>query len=186
MKHARLAIGALALVVTGCRIITASRHGSRPAPDDPPLVIADSGRSLLLVAGRAVVESVLMAAADTAPACVSFVGGSAYYRLEAADLSRLAEPHRRYIPRTKCPRTYTSMIALVDSLGHRVDPAPVGYIDPYYLLLELPAHWGGAYDRSDITVNVVQGTQTDTYLCTARFAARGAVAACRHVRTTMS
>lgn len=178
----KLAIIGLALAATGCHRIVASWNS--PRPDDPPLEIADSVRSLLLVAGRAVVDSALVTVADTAPACVSFTSGSSYYRLEPADLSRLAEPRRRYIARTKCPRTYTSMIATVDSLGRPVNLAPHGYVDPHYLLFQLPGRWTN--DRFDITVNVVQGTRTDSYLCFTRLSARGPVAACRYIRTALS
>lgn len=174
----------LIIALVACRTSATPRPALAPAVEDPALSIADSVRALYLVAGRAVLDSALVAAPDTAPVCVSFVRGRTHYRPELSDLRRLADPHRRYIPRTQCPRTYASMIALVDSLGRVVDHAPRGYVDPHYLQLVLPGEWTN--DRLDIDVAIGQGTRIDKYLCFTRFTAGVPVAACRHVSTSIS
>ena len=176
--------GGLVVGLAACRASAAPGAISGPVVEDPPFSIADSIRALYLVAGRAVVDSALVAAPDTAPVCVSFVRAKTHYRPEIADLRRLAEARRRYIPRTHCPQAYTSMIARVDSRGHVVDRAPRGYVDPHYLQLVVPGLWTN--DRLDIEVAVGQGTRIDKYLCFTRFTAGRPVAACRHVSTSMS
>lgn len=152
--------------------------------EDPPLIVPDSLRAAYLAAGRAVVDSLLASAQDTAPACVSFVQARTHYRAEPADLQRLAAPHRRFVVRTQCPRTYTSMIVTVDSLGRRVNPPPRGYVDPHRVEIMVPGQWTN--DRMDVDVRVIQGTRTEKYLCFTRFRAAGPVVSCRHVGTSMS
>lgn len=173
----------LLLALAGCRAAP-NPPSSQPVAEDPPLVAADSLRAAYLVAGRAVVDSALASRRDTAPACVSFVAGRIHYRAEPADLQRLVEPHRRYIARTQCPHTYTSMIGKVDSLGRPVDRAPRGYVDPHHLEITVPGRWTN--DRLDIEVSVAQGTRIDKYLCLTRFRAGVPVVSCRHVSTIYS
>jgi hypothetical protein len=46
---------------------------------------------------------------------------------------------RRVTTPSQCPRTYTSMMLVVDTLGRPVDPPrPPGYLDPYYINLWRP------------------------------------------------
>lgn len=149
------------------------------------LVIADSLRALYVAAGRAVVDSTLASLPDTAPTCVSFIQMGTHYGAERSDLQQLAEPHRRYISRAQCPRTYSSMIVTVDSRGRPVDPPPPpGYVDPHYLVIALPGRWTN--DRLDVDVSLIQGTRTDTYLCFTRLRLGKAVVACRYINTSMS
>jgi hypothetical protein len=166
------------------RTAAVSRPDPQPVADDPPLVLADSVRNLILAAGRMVVDSAFATVRDTAPACVSFVNERTHFRPEPADLRRLADSRRRFVPRTQCPRTYTSMIARVDSRGRPVDPAPRGYVDPHYLQFVLPGRWTG--DRLDIDIRVVQGTRAVTYLCVTRLTEGVPIARCRQGRITHS
>jgi hypothetical protein len=170
--------------IVGCRAAVAPVRAPRVVAEDPPLSIADSVRVLLLAASRAVVDSALASAPDTAPACVSVVRAAIHYRLALAELRQLAESRRRYISRAQCPRTYTSTIARIDSLGRPVDRPPPGYVDPHYLELALPGRWTN--DRLDFDLAISQGTRTDTYLCFTRFRAGKPVVACRHISTSMS
>lgn len=184
-KVARALMGSLVpLIALDCRSAPDPAPSPKALSEDPPLVVPDSLRAAYLAAGRAVVDSALASRPDSAPACVSFVEGRVHYRAEASDLQWVAEPHRRYLVRTQCPRTYTSMIVTVDSRGRPVDRPPRGYVDPHHLEIGIPGRWTN--DRLDIEVSVVQGTRTDKYLCFTRFRAGAPIVSCRHVATIMS
>jgi hypothetical protein len=50
----------------------------------------------------------------------------------AAFLTSLAVEHRRVVGHRRCPRTYQTMVAYVDSLGRPLGPgAPNGHRDPH-------------------------------------------------------
>ena len=65
-----------------------------------------------------------------APFCVSFADSANDGPVPGPELSRLPVPVY-LIPVESCPPTYTTMIALTDSLGRPLRPRPQGYIDPY-------------------------------------------------------
>ena len=63
----------------------------------------------------------------------------------------------------ECPRTYQTMVTMVDSLGRPIDDRPAGAVDPVYLILERPVVTSSGAVL--VRVHRSQGTQTDFFVC---------------------
>ncbi len=73
-----------------------------------------------------------------APFCVSFHDTLHDDPVPGPELSRLPVS-AHLVPWEQCPPTYASMVRVVDSLGHSLQPErPQGYIDPYRLRIWRP------------------------------------------------
>lgn len=82
---------------------------------------------------------------------------------DSAALRALSVAGRRAVALSKCPRTYGSMIARVDSLGHVVDPAPPRWIDPYRISIVSVDPWTAEIVR--VIIDISQGTGGARHLC---------------------
>jgi hypothetical protein len=153
--------GLLIALATG--VASCAHHSTNASHQDPPLRVADSVRTTLLIAGREVLARNLAATRDTSPVCVSFANGKESYRLEPADLRVLADDRHRYVPQTACPPTYDTMAFLVDSHGRPVNRRPPNYVDPHELELVLPVALVAS--SPSVRVRIRQGTATDIYEC---------------------
>jgi len=91
-----------------------------------------------------------------APYCVSFADSAHAGPAPGPELSRL-QVSVYLIPVQSCPPTYTSMIALIDSLGRPLRPRPPGYIDPYYLRIWRAVPIAGRL--VSVRVDATQGTR---------------------------
>jgi hypothetical protein len=171
-----------AILLTVARVAMAQTSHGPPNTVDPPLVAADSIRNMLVLAGRAVVMSVLATASDAAPVCVSFADGTARYRATVSERRMLSDGH--VLDRTDCPATYTNMITHVDSLGGPLRPRPSGYVDPRYVELVLPVQW--SLYTVIVQVRVSQGTSIDTYECLRSRKATNQPFSCRIIRRAVS
>lgn len=150
----------------------------------PPLVAADSVRNVLVLAGRAVVASVLATGSDSAPVCVSFAEGRERYRATEAERRMLSDGRVAVLDATDCPETYASMFTLVDSLGRPIERRPPGYVDPRYVELMLPVQW--SMYSVIVDVRVQHGMSTDTYQCLRRRTATNQPFSCRAIRHAVS
>jgi TonB family protein len=95
--------------------------------------------------------------------CVSL--GDEGRTISADVLRALRATHPKVRDPAHCPRTYTSMILEVDSLGKPVLP-PKGALDPVWLSATNVRPW--ARDLFVMRGSVAQGTGTDWYRCQAR------------------
>lgn len=92
-----------------------------------------------------------------APYCVVFQRDGKRSEPDSAWLASL-DTARALLPRRACPRTYASMVRLVDSLGNPIGPQrPLGYVDPYQLTVTAPVRVDP--ERAAVRVLAWQGTQ---------------------------
>jgi hypothetical protein len=93
----------------------------------------------------------------TAPYCVVIERDGKWSEPDSAWLASL-DTARALLPRRACPRTYASMVRLVDSLGNPIGPQrPPGYVDPYQLTVTAPVRVDP--ERAAVRVLAWQGTQ---------------------------
>lgn len=177
MRHLIIVIGMFASVAT-------AQEPRRPSHVDPPLIAADSVRNMLVLAGRAVVASIMATVSDSAPVCVSFAEGRERYRATATEHRMLSDGRVAVLDRTDCPETYANMIAYVDSLGRPLQRRPPGYVDPRYVELVLPVQW--SMFTVIVEVEVSQGTSSDTYQCLRNRTATNQAFSCRVIRHAVS
>lgn len=90
--------------------------------------------------------------------CLTFVG----IKPPRLDDSWVGAGHR-VVGAEQCPRTYASMIRVVDSTGRPVDERPAGYIDPFWVRLWAPRR--GFANETIVRVELGQGTWGRRYLC---------------------
>lgn len=125
-------------------------------------VVADSGR-------RVCVE---LAIWDGGP------GGSERLEPPAALIAGLTDPP--ILPRKGCPRSYSSWIGVLDSLGRTLESQrPPGYRDPWHLSLWSVTPWHRL--RAFTHVEMTADSQTHVYTCSAsrsRMAREGWSAEC--------
>jgi hypothetical protein len=98
--------------------------------------------------------------------CVSTLRDRDAVPADAALLRGLAGPGLRPVAPRDCPRTYTTMIVQVDSLGRRVDPPPPGWVDPHRLSLIGTVPISGVQVMVDMEIWV--GTSGSRQRCLAR------------------
>jgi hypothetical protein len=114
----------------------------------------------------------------TAGVCISLLSSQERTELPDTALVAALSRVRPVMAANVCPRTYTSMLVVVDSLGRPTDPPPPGYVDPTALTFGRPQF--DAKDHAYIYVRQEQGTSGRDYLCTAG-GERGRVVRCREV-----
>ena len=115
----------------------------------------------------------------TAGVCVSLLGSRDGTELPDTALLTALSSVRSVVAANSCPKTYASMVVVVDSQGRPVEPqAPSGYVDPTSLTFGRPQ-----FDRTDhayIYVRETRGMSGRDFLCTAG-GDQGRVVQCRQV-----
>ena len=130
------------------------------------------------------VESVAATWPDSTALCLALLGGPAGPELPGPALLASLRTRQRPVSSAACPRTYTSMIAHVDSLGYPDDPPPPGYVDPYILEVGRPQFESDSYGW--IHVREWQGTTGRQYLCTVQYVRGQASAVCQKISEWIS
>ena len=127
-------------------------------------------RDELLAAQRAVLAAVAPAPAQPGfsdvgivTLCVSIRRDSVSVPADAETLRSLVRPGRRAVVPRDCPRTYSSMVNVVDSLGNPINPAPRGWVDPYSLSISDVEGW--ERDLVLVSGEVVHATGEQGFVC---------------------
>lgn len=133
----------------------------------------------------AVIDTIAARLPDSTSLCLRLLGGpSGPTDPDEAFLGAL-RTRQRPVRARDCPRTYASMIVVLDSLGRPLTPSgPRGYVDPYTLVVGRPQfeHPGYAW----VLVRESQGTDGHDYLCAAQSYDARTWASCRVVTTWVS
>jgi hypothetical protein len=137
----------------------------------PARLLSDEERDATVAAAM----QLFTLATDAVPVCVEL--DDAVTR-SAPDSKLLAALGPRARARTDCPRTYASMI-----YNPNAPARPVGYIDPYELVLRWPAPVDG---ETVILAQLWQGTGFTSYRCTVVHTDTGWKAACRETARGVS
>lgn len=120
---------------------------------------------------------------DSSTICLSVM--STAPRPTAADDQLLRRIRtRRAVPPARCPKTYTTMLVVVDSLGRPTNLAPAGYVDPHILTVGRPQYGQPGYGW--VHVRESHGTTSRVYLCTVQQYDGPATASCRQVEQSIS
>jgi hypothetical protein len=141
-------------------------------------------RDELLAAQRAVLAAVAPAPAQPGFSDVSIVTLCVSIRRDAVSapadvetLRGLLRPGRRAVAPRDCPRTYSSMVNVVDSLGNPMNPAPPGWVDPYSLSVSDVEGW--ARDLVLVSGEVGHATGERGFVCRVKRVASQWTAECQ-------
>lgn len=99
------------------------------------------------------------------PVCISLLGAAREGELPSKELLATLSAIRPVVSRNACPRTYASMVAVVDSQGRPLDPPPPGHVDPVGFTFGRPQFDGR--DHANIHVRETQGMGGRDFMCTA-------------------
>jgi len=118
-----------------------------------------------LIAGT--VDTIISEHSDSATVCLEIMADSNGIRPAVAPVLRRLRSRRDVTTSEGCPRTYASMIQLVDSLGQPIpDQRPEGYVDPYRLRVGRPQ-----FEHPDVAwlyVRQFHGMSGRAFVCVAR------------------
>ena len=129
----------------------------------------------------AVIDSIAAHWEDSTAVCVTLMGGPEGARPAPDDLLHRLQTRQQAVRGDQCPRTYTSMVLVVDSAGRpTAPPAPAGYVDPYQLTVSRPQFQQPGY--AWIYVREQQGTLGNAYMCVAQAYER-VYASCRSIES---
>jgi hypothetical protein len=161
---------------------TAVACGARPPADIHPgpsrgvAALTPLEQELIVAA----VHAIAATWPDSTALCLEILGGPGGPELPSPALLGALRTRQGVASAAACPRTYASMIARVDSLGRRVDPRPLGYVDPYALTVGRPQFTSTSHGW--IHALEQQGTSGRAYLCTVQRVQGRATARCQTVR----
>jgi len=136
------------------------RLGAQPIERDPRMV-ADSAAMLGILA-MVVEQNAPRRTRAVQVFCARWIAGKDA-PLPQAVVARLDSSFARPVPMSKCPRTYTSMIAHVGAEGG-ADRPPAGYEDPWRLSVWIEPWASGAYA---VRIAMARGTGESSVRCTA-------------------
>ena len=92
------------------------------------------------------VDEIVAAHADSTALCLQIMGDERGPTPPTPALIDAVRSRRAVTSMSGCPRTYTSMVQYVDSLGRPIgDRAPEGYVDPYHFHVGRPQFEGLLY-----------------------------------------
>ena len=164
-------VATISSVAIACAVRAQPVVGQRPSRPVAALTVAE--QTIMAAA----LDSIAAAWPDSTTLCLRVLGGPGGWEMPPERLLRVLRMRQRPVSSTRCPRTYTSMVVRVDSLGRRIDErAPQGYVDPYVLSVGRPQMESDSYGW--VHVRELQGTAGRAYLCTVQYVRRLAWAHC--------
>ena len=120
---------------------------------------------------------------STGAICIGIVNGARQPEPASRRLIHRITAPRHVFPTNRCPRTYTTMINVVDSLGRSVNRPAKGYVDPHVLTVSRPQF----IDASDAIIEIreTQGTTDLEDRCTVHQSGTVATASCETVNRSI-
>jgi hypothetical protein len=133
----------------------------------------------------AAIDTIVSTLPDSTTLCLRILGGEGGAVSPGPELISQLQSRRAIASFADCPRTYASMVQVVDSLGQPMgERRPAGYVDPYKFSVGRPQ-----FERPGFAwlhVRQLQGTVGRAYICAGEVYQRRATTRCRVVSRWIS